>query len=49
MDMASHDFDMARFLVGSEIEEVRGRGGVEASMDSWRPFKNWPFCASSAS
>lgn len=28
MDMASHDFDMARFLVGSEIDEVRSRGGV---------------------
>jgi myo-inositol 2-dehydrogenase/D-chiro-inositol 1-dehydrogenase len=28
MDMAIHDFDMARFLSGSEVEEVYVQGGV---------------------
>jgi myo-inositol 2-dehydrogenase/D-chiro-inositol 1-dehydrogenase len=28
MDMAIHDFDMARFLSGSEVEEVYAQGGV---------------------
>lgn len=28
MDMMIHDFDMARFLVGSEVEEVYARGSV---------------------
>ncbi|WP_036716263.1 Gfo/Idh/MocA family protein, partial [Paenibacillus darwinianus] len=28
MDMMIHDFDMARFLSGSEIEEVYAQGGV---------------------
>jgi myo-inositol 2-dehydrogenase / D-chiro-inositol 1-dehydrogenase len=28
LDMAIHDFDMARFLIGSEVEEVFARGGV---------------------
>lgn len=28
MDMAIHDFDMARFLSGSEVTEVYARGGV---------------------
>lgn len=35
LDMSSHDFDMARFLVGSDIEEVYAQGtawGPEASM-----------------
>jgi predicted dehydrogenase len=32
LDMASHDFDMARFLVGSEIEEV---GPPEATHLPW--------------
>lgn len=34
LDMSSHDFDMARFLVGSDIEEVYAQGaawGPEAS------------------
>ncbi|GAB5035937.1 myo-inositol 2-dehydrogenase [Nannochloropsis oceanica] len=31
LDMSSHDFDMARFLVGSEIEEVYVKGA------SWVP------------
>lgn len=28
LDMTIHDFDMARFLVGSEVEEVYATGGV---------------------
>jgi myo-inositol 2-dehydrogenase/D-chiro-inositol 1-dehydrogenase len=28
LDMAIHDFDMARFLIGSEVEEVYTAGGV---------------------
>lgn len=28
MDMMIHDFDMARFLTGSEVEEVYAQGGV---------------------
>ncbi len=28
LDMTIHDFDMARFLVGSEVEEVYAAGGV---------------------
>ena len=28
LDMAIHDFDMARFLIGSEVEEVYAAGGV---------------------
>lgn len=28
MDMTIHDFDMARYLVGSEVEEVYANGGV---------------------
>ncbi len=28
MDMTIHDFDMARFLIGSEVEEVYAVGGV---------------------
>lgn len=28
LDMAIHDFDMARFLIGSEVEEVFAVGGV---------------------
>ena len=28
LDMAIHDFDMARFLIGSEVEQVYASGGV---------------------
>lgn len=28
MDMTIHDFDMARYLVGSEVEEIYANGGV---------------------
>ena len=28
LDMAIHDFDMARFLMGSEVEEVFSTAGV---------------------
>lgn len=28
LDMAIHDFDMARFLIGSEVEEIFAAGGV---------------------
>lgn len=28
LDMAIHDFDMARFLIGSEVEEIFAQGGV---------------------
>lgn len=29
MDMAIHDFDMARFIVGSEVSEVYARGSIQ--------------------
>ncbi len=28
LDMAIHDFDMARFLIGSEVDEIFAQGGV---------------------
>jgi len=28
LDMTIHDFDMARFIVGSEVEEIHAKGGV---------------------
>ena len=31
MDMTIHDFDMARFIVGSEVEEVYARGEVRVN------------------
>ena len=27
LDMMIHDFDMARFLIGAEVEEIYTRGG----------------------
>jgi len=33
LDMTIHDFDMARFLTGSEIEEVYARGDVRVDPD----------------
>jgi myo-inositol 2-dehydrogenase/D-chiro-inositol 1-dehydrogenase len=33
LDMTIHDFDMARYLVGSEVEEVFAAGGVRVDPD----------------
>ena len=35
-DMAVHDFDMARFLVGSEVAEVYCKGSCKVSLCRWR-------------
>ncbi len=36
LDMAIHDFDMARFLIGSEVEEIYAAGGVMIDPDIGR-------------
>ena len=36
LDMMIHDFDMARFLTGDEVEEVYAAAGVMADPGHWR-------------
>ncbi len=36
LDMTIHDFDMARFLIGSEVEEIYTAGGVMVDPDDRR-------------
>ena len=40
IDMTIHDFDMARFLIGSEVEDLHG-GGRDGRSGDWRGWATW--------
>ena len=42
LDMAIHDFDMARYVTGSDVVEVYARGAVRVDPASARPATSTP-------